>query len=63
MVGDKIRDERGRVGTVTRVVKDPKNVLEYLTFTVKWQSGALGINYTHAERFTLISRDTAKNVS
>jgi len=49
MVGDRIGDKKDRVGTVTRV-----SDLEI--FTVSWDDGVVGINYTVVERFTLISR-------
>jgi hypothetical protein len=49
MVGDRIGDKRNRVGTVTRVS-------DFGIFTVSWDDGAVGINYTVIERFTLISR-------
>jgi len=48
-VGDRISDKRGRVGTATRVS-------DFGIFTVKWDAGIAGINYTVADRFTLISR-------
>lgn len=47
--GDRIRDNRGRVGTVM-------GVHDYGIFTVKWDDGGVGINYTAADEFTLISR-------
>jgi len=47
--GDRISDKRGRVGTVT-------GVHDFGIFTIKWEDGAVGINYTVADRFTLISR-------
>jgi len=47
--GDRISDKRGRVGTVT-------GVHEFGIFTIKWDDGVAGINYTVADRFTLISR-------
>ena len=42
-------DKRGKVGTVTRVS-------DFGIFTVKWDDGIAGINYTVADRFALISR-------
>ena len=47
--GDRISDQRGRVGTV-------KGVHDFGIFTVKWNDGSAAINYTLADRFTLISR-------
>lgn len=47
--GDRISDKRGRVGTVT-------GVHNFGIFTVRWDDGATAINYTLADRFTLISR-------
>ena len=49
MVGDRIGDKRNRVGTVTRVS-------DFGIFTVSWDDGVVGINYTVVEGFTLISR-------
>jgi len=49
MVGGRIADRRNRVGTVTRVS-------DFGIFTVSWDDGVVGINYTVIERFTLISR-------
>ena len=49
VVGDRIADKRNRVGTVTRVS-------DFGIFTVSWDDGVVAINYTVAERFTLISR-------
>lgn len=47
---DRISDKKGRLGTVTRVP-------DYRIFTVKWVDGVgVGINYTVADRFTLIFR-------
>ena len=46
--GDCISDNRGRVGTVT-------GVHDYGIFTVKWDDGGVGINYTAADGFTLVS--------
>ena len=48
-VGDRISDKRGRVGTVTAVSDGG-------IFTVRWDDGDAGINYTLPGRFTLISR-------
>ncbi len=49
MCGDRIGDKKNRVGTVTRVS-------DFGIFTVSWDDGVVGINYTVIERFTLISR-------
>lgn len=49
MVGDRITDKRGRVGTVTAASAGG-------IFTISWNDGVAGANYTIAERFTLISR-------
>lgn len=49
MVGDRVSNNKGRIGIVTRVS-------DFGIFTVKWDDGIAGINYTVAERFTLISR-------
>jgi hypothetical protein len=47
-VGDRITDNRGRVGTVTAASDGG-------IFTVSWEDGVVGVNYTISERFTLIS--------
>jgi hypothetical protein len=49
MCGDRIGEKKDRVGTVTRVS-------DFGIFTVSWDDGVVGINYTVIERFTLISR-------
>jgi hypothetical protein len=48
-IGDRISDKRGRVGAVT-------GVHNFGIFTVRWDDGDTAINYTVADRFTLISR-------
>jgi hypothetical protein len=49
MVGDRVSNKMGRIGIVMAVP-------DHGILTVKWHGGAVGINYTVAERFTLISR-------
>ena len=49
MRGDRIGAKRDHVGIVTRVS-------DFGIFTVSWDDGVVGINYTVIERFTLISR-------
>lgn len=49
MIGDRISDERGRVGTV--IAASDRGI-----FTIRWDDGSVGINYTVIEKFTLISR-------
>ena len=49
MVADRISDEKGRLGTVTGVHSSG-------VFTVRWDDGVVGINYSVAERFTLVFR-------
>ena len=49
IVGDRISDKRGRVGKLS-------GVSDGGIFTVSWEDGAVGINYTVADRFELISR-------
>lgn len=48
-VGDRINDKRGRVGTVTAASDGG-------VFTIRWDDGGSGINYTMIEKFMLISR-------
>jgi len=49
MCGDRIGDKKGRIGTLTSTADSG-------IFTVSWDDGVVGINYTVIERFTLISR-------
>ena len=49
IVGDRIGDKRGRVGTV--IAASGGGI-----FNVRWDDGAVGINYTVIDKFTLISR-------
>ena len=58
IVGDRITDESGRIGTVTQVSEFPRGIV---TFAVNWDSGAAGINYTRAERFALIARGSSQS--
>jgi len=52
-VGDRISDETGRVGTVTRIIVGPRSPTE---LTIRWDDGVVGIRYPVAEDFTLSSR-------
>ena len=52
MVGDRIKDEGGRRGTVNSVGLY-RGIYE---LTVKWDGGAVGIRIPITEEFTLITR-------
>ena len=51
MIGDLMSDKRGRVGTVTAAFTGG-------IFTISWNDGMVGANYTMAERFALIARSS-----
>jgi hypothetical protein len=53
MIGDRISDTRGSVGTVTHIIFDVKGPGE---LTIRWDDGIVGIRYLKTEAFTLISR-------
>jgi len=49
-VGDRIKDSNGKLGTVTSYVGR--------IFTVRWDEGVVDLQYSLAEKFTLVSRVT-----
>ena len=53
MVGDRLSDKRGRVGTVTHITFGPRNPTE---LAIRWDDGIVGIRYPDPGDFTLISR-------
>ena len=53
MIGDRISDSKGGVGTVTHITFDVRSPAE---LTIRWDDGIVGIRYIKIEDFTLISR-------
>ena len=56
MPGDHIRNKSGRRGTVTQVEHAHRNPSVLQQITIKWDEGVVGIDYTLAGDFILISR-------
>jgi len=59
-VGDRVSDKRGRVGAVTRITLNLRNLPE---LTIRWNDGIVGILYPVAGDFTLFSRAPRRNLS
>jgi hypothetical protein len=53
MIGDRISDTRGSIGTVTHITFGVGCPTE---LTIRWDDGIVGISYLRIEDFTLISR-------
>jgi hypothetical protein len=56
MLGDRIRNAKGGLGTVTNTSPVTNDPAEPLRITVKWDEGIIDIEYDLASKFTLISR-------
>jgi signal peptidase I len=55
MPGDRIVDRNGRLGTVTEVSGEGRDI-GYGALAIKWDGGVVAFQYPLAERFGLISR-------
>lgn len=59
--GDRIRNSKGGLGTVTTTSLLRGNQSEPASLTVKWDEGIVEIEYDVASNFTLVSRKTQQN--
>lgn len=59
MPGDRIRNSKGGLGTVTATLPRSGKHSEPVRITVKWDEGIVDIDYDLASKFTLISRGSA----
>ena len=50
---DRITNEEGRVGTLLDIAKDRGGISELI---VRWDDGVVGLRYSYAGNFRLISR-------
>jgi len=60
MIGDRISDTRGCIGTVTHIIFDVRGPGE---LTIRWDDGIVGIRYSVIQDFTLILRERANNLT
>lgn len=59
--GDRIRNNKGGLGTVTTTSLLRGKQSEPGSLTVKWDEGIVEIEYDVASNFTLVSRKTQQN--
>jgi len=55
MIGDRIADREGRLGTVMDVRTGSRAIVDG-ELSVKWDDGVVNLNYPLADNFALISR-------
>ena len=58
MLGDSVRDKRGRTATVTNVALDQGHLQGEDQVSVKWDDGGVGVGISLAREYTLISRQS-----
>jgi len=58
--GDRIKDEKGRLGTV-KIARNHPEDLDFGEITVTWDNGVIGMHFPSADEFALISRAFERN--
>ena len=63
MVGDRVMDSARGLGTVTGISCGANIGPNTARLSIKWDKGVVEIDYPSAEKFTLVSRGTARKAA